>query len=579
MKILLMKHIRILLITLVGIVLVIYCGTIAWYSYVDYRTTLESSKKEAQGYVRALAEHAARTIAESDRALSAVVREVADNGGMERLGKSRFHVLSMAQFKKSPQILDFFIADAKGRLIASSRDNPVKPITVSDREYFRHHRENASPESYIGRPIRSRFNNCWCFSLTQRFYERDGSFAGVAGVLLDIGYFDTFYHSIPIGNQGRTTLFRSDGAMLLQTPFSEKNLDADYSSTLLTALDLAKNGTGTFLDTTSGNDGSRRIVAYTTLPEYPIVAEVSLLQKEVLNDWEQRLHAQAASAAILVLLTILLTMALLRGLREIMAKQRQLQEFNESLELRVQNEVAKNREKDQLMINQSRQAAMGEMINGIAHQWRQPLNNLGLVIQNTRYEYDAGQMTPERMALDMKQGMELIDFMSQTIDDFRNFFREDKELVRFSINRVIGRSFRFVDAVMRHNRVSVVFREGEELLVDGYPNEFAQVLLNLLSNARDALVEKRIAKPEIVVELFREGNLAVVTVSDNAGGIQDDIIERIFEPHFTTKEKGKGDGIGLYLSKIIIEKHLGGRLAARNIPGGALFRIELKLPS
>jgi C4-dicarboxylate-specific signal transduction histidine kinase len=178
----------------------------------------------------------------------------------------------------------------------------------------------------------------------------------------------------------------------------------------------------------------------------------------------------------------------------------------------------------------------------------------------------------------MKQGMELIDFMSQTIDDFRNFFCEDKVVVRFSIRQVIGRSFCFVGAVMKDYGIRMVCEEREELHVDGYPNEFAQVLLNLLSNAKDALVENRIPRPEIVVRLFREVDRAVVTVSDNAGGIDIELVERIFEPYFTTKAKGKGDGIGLYLSKIIIEKHMGGSLTARNIAGGAQIRIELKLP-
>ena len=577
MKSYLMKHIRFILIALVVIVLAIYCGTIAWYSYTDYCNTLESSKKEAQGYVRALAEHAARTMAESDVALSAVAKEISDHGGIDHFGKDEFHKLAVSQIKRSPQILDFFFVDAKGHLIASSRIYPVKSVTVKVREYFRHHSDDANPDSFVGRPIRNYFDNRWSFSLTRRFCARDGSFAGVVGVLLDMKYFETFYRSITIGDQGKIALFRSDGIMLLQTPFFEKDLNADYSSMLLFALEPSNTVTGTFMETTNEDFGSKRIVAYASLPEYPVVAAVSLLQREVLGAWKRRLYAQSASAAILVLLTILLTLVLLRGLTELITKQGQLQGFNESLELLVQKEVSKNRKMDQLMINQSRQAAMGEMINSIAHQWRQPLNNLGLIIQNTSSEFDAGLLTPEQMALDMKQCMEQIEFMSQIIDDFRNFFSEDKAVVRFSISQVISRSFRFVDAVMKNHGIRLVAEESEDLQIDGYPNKLAQVLLTLLNNAKDALVDKRISRPEIVVRLFREANQAVLTVSDNAGGIFDDLIDQTFEPHFSTGEISGEGGIGLYLSKIIIEKHMGGKLTAKSISLGARFRIELKL--
>jgi signal transduction histidine kinase len=111
--------------------------------------------------------------------------------------------------------------------------------------------------------------------------------------------------------------------------------------------------------------------------------------------------------------------------------------------------------------------------------------------------------------------------------------------------------------------------------VAGYPNEFAQVLLNILSNARDAFVERKIAHPEIAIRVFNKKNKTVVTITDNAGGISEDIMDKIFEPYFTTKELGKGTGVGLYMSKTIIEKHMDGKLSARNVPDGAEFRLEV----
>lgn len=260
-------------------------------------------------------------------------------------------------------------------------------------------------------------------------------------------------------------------------------------------------------------------------------------------------------------------------------KQQQLEELNASLEERVSRAVDELRRKDKILIQQNRQAAMGEMINNIAHQWRQPLNSLGLVIQNTRYEYDAGLLTPDQMALDMKLGMELIQFMSQTIDDFRTFFREDKEIKRFSIADSISRAITLLEGSLMSHGINITTEQEEDLLIDGYPNEYAQALLNLLINARDALLEQEVEHPEIKIKFSREGDYAVVSIADNAGGIPVDFIGQIFDPYFTTKKQEKGTGIGLYMSKMIIEKHMGGSLKVTNLEGGAEFRIKNRLPA
>ncbi|MBT1071215.1 PAS domain-containing sensor histidine kinase [Pelotalea chapellei] len=259
-------------------------------------------------------------------------------------------------------------------------------------------------------------------------------------------------------------------------------------------------------------------------------------------------------------------------------KQRQLEELNASLEERVNNTVDELRRKDKILIQQNRQAAMGEMINNIAHQWRQPLNSLGLVIQNTHFEFDAGLLTPEQMDLDMKLGMELIQFMSQTIDDFRTFFREDKEIKRFCIAESISRAVTLLEGSLMTHGIRIIRNQQEDLLIDGYPNEYAQALLNLLINARDALMERQVEQPEISLTVGREEEYAVVTITDNAGGIPIELIERIFDPYFTTKEQNTGTGIGLYMSKMIIEKHMGGSLNVTNLEGGAQFRIRNRLP-
>lgn len=265
-----------------------------------------------------------------------------------------------------------------------------------------------------------------------------------------------------------------------------------------------------------------------------------------------------------------------RAQEELSLKHRQLEELNKTLEQRVENAVTELRVKDQLMFQQNRQAAMGDMVNNIAHQWKQPLNNLALIIQAMACDFNKGLLEPEAMESDSTKCLELIQFMSQTMDDFRSFFLIDRKKVPFGIRAGIERAVRLLSASFKKHAVSVTIDSAAEIQVTGYPNEFSQVLLNLLGNARDVFIEHSLAEPTITVQLFVEGGNAVVTVADNGGGIAPDIIEHVFNPFFTTKEYGSS-GIGLFMSKNIIEQHMGGKLSVCNSGDGASFRIELPL--
>jgi C4-dicarboxylate-specific signal transduction histidine kinase len=256
-------------------------------------------------------------------------------------------------------------------------------------------------------------------------------------------------------------------------------------------------------------------------------------------------------------------------------KQLQLEELNRSLEQRVKQAVDELRQKDRLLIQQSRQAAMGEMINNIAHQWRQPLNNIGLIIQNLQLQYEAGEMDSEQMATEVGAAMDVIAHMSRTIDDFRNFFHQDKERQPFIVNQMVVRSLDFLLPGLKNSGIDVECREEPNVMANGYPREYMQALINILNNARDALLERKTPLPLIRISIFRENMRSVVTIHDNAGGIGDDVLPKIFDPYFTTKGQGKGTGIGLYMSKTIIEKNIEGSLTVRNVDGGAEFRIEV----
>jgi len=233
------------------------------------------------------------------------------------------------------------------------------------------------------------------------------------------------------------------------------------------------------------------------------------------------------------------------------------------------------RQKDQLMLQQSRMAAMGEMLGNIAHQWRQPLNVLGLQIQELRICQRLGKLDAEKLDGSVNKAMEIIQHMSQTIDDFRDFLTLEKEKKPFLVDQVIRKSVSLIEASLDERNIGLDIGCTGRPQANGYPNEYGQVLLNILMNAKDAFGERVKAGALISVRSWAENGRAVVTITDNAGGIEEGVIARIFDAYFTTKPQGKGTGVGLFMSKTIIEKSMGGTLSVRNVDGGAEFRIEV----
>src|SRR5208282_6003258 len=264
---------------------------------------------------------------------------------------------------------------------------------------------------------------------------------------------------------------------------------------------------------------------------------------------------------------------------EIKNKQRQLEELNATLEQRVREEIASRQEKEQLLFQQSRMAAMGEMIGAIAHQWRQPLNVIGLIIQNLQMAFEYGELDKERLKNAVATAMWQVNFMSKTIDDFRNFFKPSKEKELFEVKKVVDETISLMNAQLQNNYIDVeIIAAKEGLVIKGYPNEFKHVLLNLINNAKDAILvrkEKENCQARITIKISETANRVILEIRDTGGGIRKDIMDKIFDPYFTTKDEGTGTGIGLYISKTMIERNMGGQLTARNWKEGAEFRIEV----
>ncbi len=251
----------------------------------------------------------------------------------------------------------------------------------------------------------------------------------------------------------------------------------------------------------------------------------------------------------------------------------ELEEYKNNLEVKVEEEVLKSKEKDTLLSEQSKLAAMGEMIGAIAHQWRQPLNALSGNIQFLDDDFEDEMIDEEYIEKFIGKNMELIKFMSTTIDDFRNFFRIDKEKTTFNIRQKVIETINILKSSLNENNIEITINS-EDFKVTAMPSEFQQAVLNIINNAKDALAELEVQNKQIIINIQSSGML---TINDNAGGIPEDIISRIFEPYFTTKEEGKGTGIGLYMSKTIIEEHMCGSLNVSNNNNGALFKINLEV--
>jgi two-component system, NtrC family, C4-dicarboxylate transport sensor histidine kinase DctB len=253
------------------------------------------------------------------------------------------------------------------------------------------------------------------------------------------------------------------------------------------------------------------------------------------------------------------------------------QKLNKQLEQKIKDEIKKQKAQEEILIHQSRSAEIGEMINNIAHQWRQPLNNLSLTIQNISFTYQSGILTQEELDKTIDKSKMIIKTMSNTIDTFRDFFEPNKNKVLFKIEHSIDNTLEILSSTLRFHNIELIKEIIDDVEIYDFENEFSQVLLNIITNAKDALVSNKIEKPTIKITISKIFNNLIVKIKDNANGVDEEIIDKIFEPYFTTKGKDQGTGIGLYMSKIIIEKNMHGKIEVTNDKEGAVFRITLPI--
>ncbi len=248
--------------------------------------------------------------------------------------------------------------------------------------------------------------------------------------------------------------------------------------------------------------------------------------------------------------------------------------LNRELDCRVKKEVEKNKEQEQILMQKSKFIALGETISLIAHQWRQPISELAAIMMNIKLHHRLDKLDTKLMDKKSKEVEVLLEYMSKTIDDFRTFFKPNKIKGEFTINDSIQRVIEITKPMLEEYSINIIQNINKNIKVNSYQNEFEQVILNLISNAKDALISDKINNPKIIIEVWQNKSIIIV-VRDNANGIKKELIDKIFDPYFTTKDDAKGTGIGLYMSKIIIEKNMKAKISVDSSVKGSSFKIEL----
>ena len=274
-------------------------------------------------------------------------------------------------------------------------------------------------------------------------------------------------------------------------------------------------------------------------------------------------------------------------IKTINKNEEKLKDINHTLEQRVTSEINERmniqkiahdekQKNEQLLIQQSKLAMMGEMIGNIAHQWRQPLMQLSAIIMYLDAYNEKEKLTKEKFQNKITESVSIIDYMSKTIEDFRNYYKPEKQKEEFLIKQSINSALFIIDSALKNSFIKVKINyEDENLKIKSFKNEFSQAILNVISNAKDVLIQRKIKNPQINILVYSKNEKSYIAIEDNGNGINKDILDKIFDPYFTTKHKSQGTGIGLYMTKMIIENNMQGKIEVINTKNGAQFTIIL----
>jgi signal transduction histidine kinase len=250
-------------------------------------------------------------------------------------------------------------------------------------------------------------------------------------------------------------------------------------------------------------------------------------------------------------------------------------QLQENLEKKIEEELEKSREKDAVIIRQQRLAYIGELLSSIAHHWRQPLNQLALTIQDLEDAYDTDDLDEEYFKTGTKEAIDIVSYMSKTIDNFRDFFAPHETETVFPIVQAIHESLDIYEYQIRNQKIELILDVNSSLLIKGFPNEFSRTLVSILGNAKEAIERNKVENPKIEIRTESSERKVFLYIEDNGGGVDENMIDKVFDPYSTIKPQSEGTGLGLFFCKMVIENQMNGDIKLSNFQDGVKVAVEL----
>jgi len=316
-----------------------------------------------------------------------------------------------------------------------------------------------------------------------------------------------------------------------------------------------------------------------TLLNKIIRATPKVAYKAISDRWTKETVIQKTSYTLLFEIlgvALLVIAAVLLAYRKQQKLNREIEKLNQTLESKIEKVLEDNKKQQAYMLHQDRLARLGEMIAMIAHQWRQPLNNLSMVNHILISKYKKGKLSDGDIESFQSKSAKLIKQMSDTIDDFRDFYKPERKKELFCVEKIVEETVKLIEPSLKQNNIKLeLFLDGCNHF-DGYANELQHAVMNIINNAVEALIYTDTDNKKITLDIRKEGKDTIIRIKDNAGGIEPQMQEKIFEPYFSTKENKNGTGLGLYISRMIIVEHMQSELNFSNTDDGSEFVIILK---
>ena len=303
---------------------------------------------------------------------------------------------------------------------------------------------------------------------------------------------------------------------------------------------------------------------YNTAYDYEIgdlrgIISIKISKKNIIENINNNFY-RGIQTAIIVYILFLLAIYLM--IRIIIKNEKK---YTDTLEKKVTEQVDRIRKQDNTLLQQSKMADMGEMIGNIAHQWRQPLSVISTSASGLKLKNEFDILDEEYLNSSVDSIVQSTQYLSQTIDDFRNFIKGDKETKKFKLKDNINKNLEILKGTLKYNEIKVIVDINDNFEIESYDNELTQVFINIINNAKDALNDNKIEDKLIFISIKKDKEYLFLSIKDNAKGINSNIIEKIFEPYFTTKHQSQGTGLGLYMTQKIITQSLQGEILVKNI--------------